>query len=797
MSKREKALASARKQKNQKGRRGPPTAPQASPAPQNLGPAPSQPSLDAEDSANFDALLDDVLKNPDILLDEKRLTDEQVMQLQKRLNPYASLAGPRPVEGRKKVAVVSYTNLREDYLRRLTMTSLVGFLFQVYHEWEVPAPQRRWTPAAADTESRAPYDPDRLVDELEAALAVAQEARTAGKEAAEAKRAAAEQDLLQTLSAADIEAKYATANLAAAKAAGLLYAATHGAHRIGATAGVRLRATAEEALKFPEVKAAISRFPLPPEPGTQEMPAETAKEVIGSFLRHWLAFDPCVHVRSAHDAKTIAEAAEKVRVGSKEVSVDTKDPGHLTVEALRDEAPQPAPEHWTAYTQIVSHGDSGRAAALALLRDEDACEAGLATYDAFSEICPEKSAREAVAGLFRYEGLAASMRTATSDEEARQAFLHYLAPVRSGSGVRPAADHVPPQDTFHRWNYYTEVNYEELRTVTEALYPERPDLDQAVALWEVYEGTQAEVDAAFEKHCQRYAEETTSSLKALEFGQWSMLADFKENRKKVQFFNKNTEVLKRILDRHANDKKMGAEMMRDRIRHMKAANIAKEGPDDKGLGAYKSGLANKRQDLSSLGVERVISQEEMLRLEKAKGDLQAAKELEVLEQYEKTIAVLGEKEALLMAAGKTLPEFEAQELLHARENIGRAREMAAVPNDAIQIDIFTNDPNAGTFTKSHFYSAAVAPEHLAKDPVQGGHHPAVRSQELSRELAEAEGQSAGVATRVQSPALADTKWDPNKVPVFAPYALDYMAAADRRTEADMHAEAQNDATDGQ
>ena len=51
-----------------------------------------------------------------------------------------------------------------------------------------------------------------------------------------------------------------------------------------------------------------------------------------------------------------------------------------------------------------------------------------------------------------------------------------------------------------------------------------------------------------------------------------MLADFKENRKKIEFYNRNTEVLKRILDRHADDKKLGSELMKNRIKHVLVTN---------------------------------------------------------------------------------------------------------------------------------------------------------------------------------------------------------------------------------
>jgi hypothetical protein len=645
----------------------------------------------AEPPADFDSLVSDILENPEILL-KPDLSSEQVLEIQKRLNPYAGIAGPAPSSDRKRVAAVSYTNLREDYIRRLTATSLVGFLFQVYQEWEVPAEQRRWTPPKAaskkDDPNYQPFVVAALVERLESTLAIAKEAAAAAEEAAAARHAASEMDVVLPGEASaeqrrEVEMKYAEAEALAAKSAGLLYAATHATHRAGAEAGVRLRATAEAGMKYPEVKEILSRHPLPAPPGQVEMPAANAKEVIGAFLRNWFEFDPSVHVRSGHDAKTIAAAVEQARVGDRDVPVDTKDPGHLTLEAVRAAAPKPAAEHKEAYNTIVASKRSYDAVA-ALLRDDDLVEAALAALDA-------------------------------SD-----AFRQYLFPVPADSPARPAADVVPPQDTFHRWAYYTEVNYEELRTITEALYPERPDLDWAIALWDVFEGAEKEVDAAFEKHCQRYQDEVPSAIKALEFGSWSLLADFKENRKKIQFYNKNTEVLKRILDRHADDKRIGAELMRNRVRQTKARNIATDGPDAPGLAQYRRNVAEKGQDLAGKGVEKVISPEEMRRLEKAGGSIKAAKELELLEQYEKTIKDLSDMEAL-----RPLTIDEARDLAHARDNVEKAREMVAVPDDAIQVDIFTSNPATGEFGKSHFYTKADIPDQPPANTASGeSEHPA-------------------------------------------------------------------------
>lgn len=703
------------------------------------------------DPAEFDKLVEDILEHPDRILDPN-ITAEQILEVQKRLNPYASVAGPAPDKEHKRMIACCYTNLREDYLRRLNMTGLVGFIFQMLHEWEVPADQRSWIPEAAakktDDPSYQPFDVDKLVERLEATAAIAKEAQAAKAAVAPLReKALAAHDEARRLppAAADADKEAAAARAAAldrelevaeCRATGLLYAATHATHRAGLEAGARLHATADAGMKHPEVREIITRFPLPLPPGLVEMPGKLAKGVIGNFLRHWLEFDPSVHVRSGYDSKKMAAAVAEVLTGAGKtpVAVDTKDPSHLPLETIRAAAPKPTAAHKDAVDTIFA-SKAAYNAVVALLRDEDLTDAAL---------------------------------TAVSE---RDDFMRYLLPVPATSAARPAADVVPPQDTFHRLGYYMEVNYEELRTITEAIYPEKPDLDWAIAVLNYFEGTQKEVDEQFDAHCQRYQDETPSSIKALELGSWSLLADFKENRKKIQFYNKHTEVLKRILDRHAEDKRIGGELMRNRVRQTKAKNIAQDGPDAAGLKDYKRNVAERGQDISSKGAERVISQEEMRRLEKAKGNIKAAQELELLEQYEKVIADTAATEKL-----RPLTEDEKQSLEVALLHIARAREMVAVPDGAIQVDVFSTNAATGEMEKTHIYTKADEPPEnagsssSASASASASSHPAVR-----RSVATAAAQASA----------------PPQAPL-APYAVEHMVAGTQRSVADMRAEAARD-----
>ncbi len=596
---------------------------------------------------DFDVLVQDIIKNPERLLD-KNISDEQILEIQKRLNPYAGIGGIPPVKDKKKIVACSYTNLREDYIKRFTMTSLIGFVYQIFKEWEVPVEKRRWVPPSKSKEVTEPFTPSMLVQMLEANLAIAKEAE---------------------LSSKGVASSVEEADKIYGKTTGLMYAATYALHRNGIEASARLKSSAEDCLRFPEVREIIEKKPIPQPYGQLEIPSQLSKDIIGNFLNTIFKFDPSVHVRSADNTQKIKEAFEN--------SIDKNDPTHLPLPVIS----QPAVVK-EDHKEIMRELSTNKNCATHILRNLD---------------------------------FASAVKEMLKEPEV---YKQYLYPITE---VKEAIDTIPSQDTFHRWNYYTEVNYEELKTITDAIYPERSDLDFAIGLWNVFEGTSAEVDDQFDKHCKRYQDEVPSSIKALEFGGWSLLSDLKENRKNIQIYNKNTEILKRILDRHADDKRIGSELMRNRIKQVKAKNIAEDGADAEGLKEYTRQQNEKGQAVKA---EKVISQEEMKRLEKTKGNIKAAKELEVIESFEKQLTELSEIE-------KTRPliEKEIQQRDQIQRSLKMAKEMIEVPEEAVQIDVFTT--TGDNISKSHFYTAS--DEELIKQNIQSSEttplststHPAV------------------------------------------------------------------------
>ena len=70
------------------------------------------------------------------------ITDEQlanlnvddINELRKKINPYG-----RTIQGSDKYLNFSITLIRDEYLKKLYTTAMIGFLFRMCDEWKVPS----------------------------------------------------------------------------------------------------------------------------------------------------------------------------------------------------------------------------------------------------------------------------------------------------------------------------------------------------------------------------------------------------------------------------------------------------------------------------------------------------------------------------------------------------------------------------------------------------------------------------------------------------------------------------------
>ena len=586
------------------------------------------------DEAAFNRLLEDVIQNPERVKD----ADLSEATFNRLLQSLDVMQKPRVEPDDSRAAVVSCFNLREQYLRRFTMTALASFMYQMLTEWKASDQVRALPVATASPRQPSLEQLEAYVQQATAQLAAAKVMKREADEARDDTAVALiEETPMPTNNAQVAQAKYSS----------MIHLMVTGAQQLGnefehssAQLAQYLDSipAADRTESLAELRATLTIAPR------ECLPEENATAIVREFMDSILTFQPGFHVKSA--ANPVVDSSG---------DPDRVQPAELRILPV---VPEEARDN------------------LALCRSNH-------------------NAYNAVLCALRNETLADALREILASPEKMEEYRGYLYPVEPDSPVRWGLDHIPPSDTFHRFGYYIDVNYEKLRLLSETIYHDKPYIDWVLTVYETFQGTQTEINTQYDEYCRKHGELAMGDLQLVSFGSMTYLGSFEGNRKKVSYYNKNTEIIKRIMDRIDDDKKLGQELMRNRVRQNKAQNIREAGPESEGMEEYRAHAGQ----LTSMGGERVISPEELLRLKRARGDLKAAKEFEVLEENEKRLADLLDRE-------KYRPLDQTEEITKNEtiRNIERAKEMLAVPENAIQIDMFKHNTATGKLEKSVFYS---------------------------------------------------------------------------------------------
>lgn len=162
---------------------------------------------------------------------------------------------------------------------------------------------------------------------------------------------------------------------------------------------------------------------------------------------------------------------------------------------------------------------------------------------------------------------------------------------------------IPPDDTFFRWQRYEDNSYEELRQATDDIYAEKSDVEWSLVPLRTFTGKDADtVKAEAEEWRRKYAEEFEGDIYQATFGVHNLLGSWENNRERRDFYTKNSEIIKRIIQQNEDDQKMGRRLMKQRTEKKKAENISEAGPDSKGMRDYRR--ANQG-DLNKAGVRHI------------------------------------------------------------------------------------------------------------------------------------------------------------------------------------------------
>ncbi len=218
--------------------------------------------------------------------------------------------------------------------------------------------------------------------------------------------------------------------------------------------------------------------------------------------------------------------------------------------------------------------------------------------------------------------------------------------------VRGVYSWIPPSNVFHHFDRYLSNHYEQLREAVHVLYNDKPDIEFAMCYHDTFT-TEEEAKNWRIMHENKFI----TAVFGIRNGQWTLMGPFKQNRDRVDFYNKNTEIIKRMFEQMESDQRLGADLMKKRVSIEKAKSIEANGIDDPQLEQYRQALGT----IESLGAKKVLSKEEKAKLEEA---------------Y-------------------------------------KLKESEEVPENAIQVDYFGTD-SEGKFIKNKFYTQAEAPTYLSE-----------------------------------------------------------------------------------
>jgi len=146
---------------------------------------------------------------------------------------------------------------------------------------------------------------------------------------------------------------------------------------------------------------------------------------------------------------------------------------------------------------------------------------------------------------------------------------------------------IPSADLFYKLLYYTESNYEELLTVVNDLYSEKPDLDWAINPLKMVKNNE-EARQFRRHHAQEISFPVTSVLKGI----WSIFGPYKKNRDRLDFYGSNMPLFEEMFKMREKDSELGAQLMMKRKKKKKKKQDKRVGPLNKNIKLSSNPVTN-------------------------------------------------------------------------------------------------------------------------------------------------------------------------------------------------------------
>lgn len=224
---------------------------------------------------------------------------------------------------------------------------------------------------------------------------------------------------------------------------------------------------------------------------------------------------------------------------------------------------------------------------------------------------------------------------------------------------------IPPDDTFHNFQYYLDSNFEEIKAVSHKIYKLKPDLDVGIIPYGSF-ASEEEADSFVERN----KTSTIASIITVKNGKWNFIESYKANRDRIEAYRGT--IVEDILDQVRKDTKLGADLTRDRAIRRRTENIKETKPDPKIVREYMSTMGHSDPGAGEQNVNADIHPDEQEKIWKM--------HQEERRQYEQQLVELAEE----------------------KEEIA--------PHDAVRVNVLNFSDGGKNLKKSHFYTKAAAPD---------------------------------------------------------------------------------------
>lgn len=597
----------------------------------------------------------------------KDFSSDELAELHARIKPYQHLKGAAANKtGNYKGSIVSFTNLRQEYITRLVVTAFSGLFYrycenefhltekdrEVRLEGEIEQlPLHNTSAGELDLVQRRLVDVNKMMETIKQ--------YTSDVEALEKRMLDAELVTESEQDKTSIDNMKTLVRKYRSDIAELHYLMNITLAEIGKDSGKRVQTAATECSKFQQEGEAAQTVRSHPNPNVYKrkilLSDEDTRKITMKFLDSVLNFNVSKFIAPSLQPDELTQMKEVV-VNAQKRTVHAVDPSRLSYESLLSNPVIPEQEHLEAVMTIMK------------------------THDAFNAV--KFMLRE---GNEQFEEI---MKIVFAN---REQFQMYLSPIGKNADVKHAAKKVPAMDLYYRFNRYFNDNYESIREIVNTIYPDKPYFDCVIGLHTSVSGTEEQI----RKQVQEYAikQNVQEELFTVLEGHYTYLGPWKKNRDASIVYNRNNDIIKKIDERTAADKVIGDKLLKDRVQRKKMENIAAEGPDAPGLSEWvnTNSVTGRNSQPPLLSNELKMRMEEATQLGKDFKELEAIKEEDAqIEKYESLSKV------------RPLSSDEQSKLEYHRRHVAKLRAELETPDDMIMSNVISINAD-GTATEDVVY----------------------------------------------------------------------------------------------